>query len=187
VHCVIVGFGLTDRAGKVIYEYDDIKGDPHAVPAQRINPYLVDAPDVVLRRYDNLICDVPEILQRQQPSGRRPLDLFTHESKQELPHAMNQVQRVWLRRWLGAEGFLNNEALVPLAGRLPPSELRAMPLRPCTGARRTSDALASTKAAHAKAGGNACTLSPKTANLTRPLPGLPRTSSENRRFMPLGY
>ena len=32
VHCVIVGFGLNDRAGKVIYEYDDIKGEPTPCP-----------------------------------------------------------------------------------------------------------------------------------------------------------
>ncbi len=31
VHCVIIGFGLEDRPGKVIYEYDDIRGEPHAV------------------------------------------------------------------------------------------------------------------------------------------------------------
>jgi hypothetical protein len=37
VHCVIVGFGLADRPGKVIYAYEDIKGEPHAVAASNIN------------------------------------------------------------------------------------------------------------------------------------------------------
>lgn len=50
VHCVIVGFGLQDRPGKVIYEYADIRGEPQAVPAANINPYLIDGPDVVLAR-----------------------------------------------------------------------------------------------------------------------------------------
>ena len=31
VHCVIVGFGLDNPAHKVIYEYEDIKGEPHAL------------------------------------------------------------------------------------------------------------------------------------------------------------
>ena len=44
VHCVIVGFGAEDPAEKTIYEYEDIKGPPHAVPAKHINAYLVDAP-----------------------------------------------------------------------------------------------------------------------------------------------
>ena len=38
MHCVIIGFGLQDRVDKVIYEYADIKGEPHAVPAGNINP-----------------------------------------------------------------------------------------------------------------------------------------------------
>ncbi|WP_353140634.1 DNA methyltransferase, partial [Limnohabitans sp.] len=46
VHCVIVGFGHDSHAVKTIYEYEDIKGQPHAVLAKRINAYLVDAPDV---------------------------------------------------------------------------------------------------------------------------------------------
>jgi hypothetical protein len=46
VHCVIVGFGAFEIGNKIIYEYDDIRGEPHAVNASNINPYLVDAADV---------------------------------------------------------------------------------------------------------------------------------------------
>ena len=67
VHCVIVGFGLQDHADKTIYEYEDIKGQPHAVPAKNINPYLVDAPDVVLPRRSKPICAVPDIRFGNQP------------------------------------------------------------------------------------------------------------------------
>ena len=38
VHCVIIGFGLEDVTGKVIYEYDDIKGEPHAVFGDQYQP-----------------------------------------------------------------------------------------------------------------------------------------------------
>jgi len=62
VHCVIVGFGLQDRPGKVIYEYADIKGQPHAVPAGNINPYLVDAPNVALPSRRTSICNARPIL-----------------------------------------------------------------------------------------------------------------------------
>jgi hypothetical protein len=76
VHCVIVGFGLEDRSGKVIFEYEDIKGEPHAVAANNINPYLIDGPDVVLPRRSNPICGVPQI-----GIGNKPIDdgnyLFT--------------------------------------------------------------------------------------------------------------
>lgn len=76
VHCVIVGFGLGEVAEKTIYEYADIKGEPHALPAANINPYLVDAPDVVLENRRTPICSVPGI-----GIGNKPIDgghyLFT--------------------------------------------------------------------------------------------------------------
>ena len=59
VHCVIIGFSLEDRSEKVIYEYDDIKGEPHAVPALHINPYLTDAVDVLLENRRRSICAAP--------------------------------------------------------------------------------------------------------------------------------
>lgn len=40
VHCVIIGSGLHDADEKTIYEYEDIRGEPLAVPAANINPYL---------------------------------------------------------------------------------------------------------------------------------------------------
>jgi hypothetical protein len=58
VHCVIVGFGPSDQAVKTIYEYEDIKGLPHAVPVKRINAYLVDAPDVFLNKRTTPVCKV---------------------------------------------------------------------------------------------------------------------------------
>ena len=48
VHCVIIGFGYKEPARRTIFEYEDIRGEPHAVAAKYINPYLVDAPDVTL-------------------------------------------------------------------------------------------------------------------------------------------
>jgi len=61
VHCVIIGFGLNDTDNKTIFEYEDIRGKPHAVPANQINPYLVDGPDVLLTNRPAPICPVSEI------------------------------------------------------------------------------------------------------------------------------
>jgi len=38
VHCVIIGFGAFDAEKKTLYEYEDIRGEPHAVAARNINP-----------------------------------------------------------------------------------------------------------------------------------------------------
>ncbi|MBS0462000.1 MAG: class I SAM-dependent DNA methyltransferase, partial [Proteobacteria bacterium] len=126
VHCVIVGFGLGDVAEKTIYEYADIKGEPHAVKAANINPYLVDAPDVVLENRRTPICPVPAI-----GIGNKPIDgghyLFTDDEKAEFLRREPQAEK-WFRRWLGADEFINGYQRWCLwLGDCPPNELRHMP------------------------------------------------------------
>ena len=69
VYCVIIGFGAHDVTNKVIYEYEENQGEPLAVKVNNINPYLVDATDVVLPRRSKPICQVPEI-----GIGNKPID-----------------------------------------------------------------------------------------------------------------
>jgi len=126
VHCVIIGFGLEDRPGKLIYEYDDIRGEPHAVAAANINPYLVDAPDVVLPRRSSPICNVPEI-----GIGNKPIDdgnyLFTPEERDAFI-AREPASARWFRRWIGADELINGyERWCLWLGDCPPAALRAMP------------------------------------------------------------
>lgn len=106
VHCVIVGFGLQDRPGKLIYEYEDIKGEPHAVPATNINPYLVDAPDVVLARRSRPICDVPPISFGNQPIDGGNLLLTPGEASALINEEPGL--RPYVRLFLGADEFINN-------------------------------------------------------------------------------
>ena len=126
VHCVIIGFGLQDVADKTIYEYDDGKGEPHAVKASNINPYLVDALDIVLSRRSVPICDVPEI-----GIGNKPIDggnyLFTAEEKMEFLQKEPQAT-IYFKRWIGAEELINGyERWCLWLGDCSPDQLRAMP------------------------------------------------------------
>ncbi len=126
VHCVIVGFGAFDVDKKTIYEYEDIRGEPHAVAVRNINPYLVDAPDVVLVNRQHPIFAVPEI-----GIGNKPIDggnyLFTTEERDEFLKHEPQAAK-WFRRWVGADEFLNGyERWCLWLGDCPPNELRRMP------------------------------------------------------------
>ena len=80
VHCVIVGFGKRPVPTPLLFDYDDIAGEPHIVQARRINPYLVDADDVLLPNRSWPLCDVPAI-----DIGNKPIDgghyLFTTEER----------------------------------------------------------------------------------------------------------
>jgi hypothetical protein len=185
VHCVIIGFGLEDRSGKVIYEYDDIKGEPHAVPAANINPYLVDAPDVVLPRRSSPICKVPEI-----GIGNKPIDdgnyLFTAEEKRAFV-ALEPASAKWFRRWLGAAEFLNGiERWCLWLGDCPPGELRAMPeamkrVQAVKVARLASKSVPTQKLAATPTHFHVENM-PSTPYLV-----LPEVSSERRPFIPFGF
>ena len=38
------------RREKRIFDYETVQSDPHEIRANNINPYLVDAPDMVIHR-----------------------------------------------------------------------------------------------------------------------------------------
>jgi hypothetical protein len=126
VHCVIVGFSAADISPKRLFEYEDIKGEPHLIPAKNINPYLVDAADIVLSNRNTPICNVPEI-----GIGNKPIDggyyLFTEEEKltflQKEPEA-----KQYFRRWVGSDEFLNGHGRYCLwLGNCSPNELKKLP------------------------------------------------------------
>ncbi|WP_421938296.1 class I SAM-dependent DNA methyltransferase [Pedobacter sp.] len=83
VYCIIVGFASFDTASKKLYEYEDIKGEPHEVQARNINPYLIDAKDILVVKQSNPISNVPKM-----SFGNMPLDggnlLMTDEEKDAL-------------------------------------------------------------------------------------------------------
>lgn len=61
VHVVIIGFSNFDITEKFIYEYEDIKGEPHELKVKNINPYLVESKDLFIISRSKTICNVPEI------------------------------------------------------------------------------------------------------------------------------
>ena len=185
VHCVIVGFGLGDVAAKTIYEYDDVRGAAHAETAKNINPYLVDAPDVVLPRRSRPICDVPAI-----GIGNKPIDdgnyLFTSDERDAFIAAEPQAAR-FFRRWLGADEFINGyERWCLWLGDAAPSELRAMP-----EAMKRVQAVKAFRLASRSAPTRALANTPTRFHVEN-MPGgewllLPEVSSARRRYIPIGF
>ncbi|MCO5055119.1 DNA methyltransferase [Thermomonas sp.] len=126
VHCVIVGFARGDLTPKRLFDYQDIRGQSHELAVANINPYLVDAADVLLPSRNTPICEVPEI-----GIGNKPIDgghyLFTTDERDAFI-AKEPASAKWFRRWLGADEFINGwERWCLWLGDCPPSELRAMP------------------------------------------------------------
>jgi len=61
VHVVIIGFGLTNKKEKLLFEYESLKSAPQPRTVKNINSYLVDTLDVFLTNRSNPLCDVSEV------------------------------------------------------------------------------------------------------------------------------
>jgi hypothetical protein len=185
VHCVIIGFGLQEAAHKIIFEYVNIQGEPHAVSAKNINPYLVDSPDLFLENRNKPICSVPEI-----GIGSQPIDdgnfLFTTEEKKEFLKCSPTAEK-YFHRWLGAIEFLNGyERWCLWLGDCPPNELRQLPEVLSLVEAVKKFRLKSKRAQTLKAANTpthfGTELIPKAPYLL-----IPKVSSERRNFIPLGF
>ncbi len=126
VHCVIIGFALAGRKTKRIYEYEDVRSEPHETMAGHINPYLFDGLSVTLENRRTPLCDVPTV-----GIGNQPIDgghyLFTPEEKAEFlriePKAVD-----YFRRWVGAQEYLHDiERWCLWLGECSPAILKSMP------------------------------------------------------------
>jgi len=126
VHCVIIGFGAFEPHKRTIFDYSDIKGEPHATAANNINPYLVDAPNVTLQSRQNPLCDVSEIGIGSQPIDDGQL-LFTDEERKQF-ETIEPKAKPLFRRFLGSDEFLNGYHRWCLwLGESAPDDLRRMP------------------------------------------------------------
>lgn len=185
VHCVIIGFGLDDRPDKTIFEYADIKGEPHSVPARHINPYLVDAPDVLLGKRNGPICAVPRMNYGSMANddGHLLLDAAAAASLT----AETPALRPYIRRYTGAQEFLNGDERYCIWLVDAPPQL----LRSSAQLRRRLDAVRAYRAASNRAATRELAATPGLfGEIRQPDTSyllVPKVSSEQRHYMPIGF
>ncbi|WP_411725536.1 class I SAM-dependent DNA methyltransferase [Methyloglobulus sp.] len=185
VHCVIIGFSLHDTTDKRIFDYETPQAEAHEVKAKNINPYLVDAPDIVVSRRSSPLCAVPEI-----GIGNKPIDgghyLFTPEGRDGFIKK-EPAAALYFRRWLGSVEFINGyERWCLWLGDCPPDKLRQMPeaMKRVEAVRRVR--LASNSAPTRKLADTPTRFHvenmPDSSYLV-----IPEVSSERRRYIPIGF
>jgi hypothetical protein len=186
VHCVIIGFGLSEPKKRTIFDYgDSIKGEPAAIAANNINPYLVDAPIVLLDKRRNPICAAPEMIKGSQPTDGGNL-LLSDTEKKDLLKSEPEAKK-WMRPFLGADEFFNH---IPrwclwLKG-ISPADLRAMPFVKQRVEGVKTMRLASSKASTVELASTPA-LFGEIRQTDQPYLLIPSVSSENRKFIPIGY
>ena len=107
VYCVIVGFALTDRETKSIYQYATVTSKPVETSVKQINAYLVDSNNIFIQSRTNPLSSVPSMNFGNMPADGGEL-LFTEEERkiflQKEPNA-----KKYFRRFISAHEFLNNK------------------------------------------------------------------------------
>ncbi|MDP3929211.1 MAG: class I SAM-dependent DNA methyltransferase [Bacteroidota bacterium] len=105
VYCVIIGFANFDTSYKSIFEYEDIKGEAHEIKAKNINPYLVDAKDIFVSKRRKPICSIPEISFGSMPNDGGNF-LFTDQEKNEFVKLEPKSEK-FFKPLISAHEFLN--------------------------------------------------------------------------------
>jgi type I restriction-modification system DNA methylase subunit len=106
VHVIIIGFASFDTNNKRIFEYESINGEAHEVKATNINPYIVDARDIVLHSISKPICNIPKM-----QSGSAARDggflILSDEEKSDLIKKYPSTKK-YLKRFISGDDFINN-------------------------------------------------------------------------------
>lgn len=185
VYCVIIGFGFGERPSKRLFDYENPDADAHERRAANINPYLVDAPNVVIKSRTTPISNAPEIIFGNMPNDGGHL-LLSPAERIELLRNEPKAER-YIRRFIGAQEFINGESRYCLWLKdVPPNEWRGLSAvvdrvervrqHRRASRRETTRRLANTPYlfGEIRQGDSGYIL-------------IPSVSSEHRRYIPIGY
>jgi hypothetical protein len=185
VYCIILGFALFDRNFKALYFYQNVTSIPKRVDAKQINPYLVDAPPLIIQKRTDPISKVPKMVYGSKPSDGGNL-IFNEEEKNEFLK-LEPNAKPYIKQFIGSQEYINNEKryCLWLAG-IEPSKLRQLPYVLKRVEKVKQMRLNSTSPTTNEAAGRP-TMFFTVAQPTTDYLVLPEVSSERRQYIPIGF
>jgi hypothetical protein len=180
VHCVIAGFSVSANLLKrELYDMDRMQ------LADNINPYLIDAPTVIIESRNVPICDVPLM-----SSGGKPVEggnlIFTDVEKADFLKREPSAEK-FFRPFMGSDDFINGlERWCLWLINATPKEIVGMPY-----VKERVEAVRAFRLDSVKeATRNYAAFPTRFMEIKQPIGNylmIPATSSENRRYIPIGY
>ena len=178
VHCVIIGFSCTENNGtKFLFNGENIE------LVDEINPYLKQGKTVFIENISNPICPVTKMTTGNRPADGGHLIIEAEEYADFIRH--EPKAKKYIKRLTGAAEFINNKDRYCLwLVDVSPKELRSMPLvmeriELCRQARLAG-------AADRQKLAETPTIFREQKNPDSYII-VPSTSSENRRYIPIGF
>ena len=206
VHCVIIGFSCRNAGSlpaknrhsehseesqrDVSHSLNMTKrifnADGTVIEAKNINGYLLDMPDVFIENRKKPLCAVPEMVFGSMPNDGRNLIIEADEYDDFVKN--DPASQKYIHRFLGADEFLNFRIRYCLwLVNATPAELRRMPLvfQRVGAVRKLRES--SSRAATRKLAETPWLF----GEIRQPESGnyllVPRVSSENRKYIPIGF
>lgn len=181
VYCVIIGFSLVQEHRKKYLFFEN--GERKEV--ENINGYLLDGENSCVESRSTPLCDIPLI-----GMGNQPIDngyyLFTKEEKDDFVKKEPKSEK-YFHPWYGAQELIHNKMRYCLwLGECSPAELKSMPkclerVKAVREYRLKSNRKSTIKLADSPTHFQTENM-PKGTYIV-----IPSTSSQNRRYIPMGF
>lgn len=185
VYCIIVGFACQNRKVKKLYTYQDVQAEPEEHIVSNISPYLVPGGDFFVQAQKHPLCDVPEMKFGSQPRDGGHF-ILTPEERDEI---LNQEPdlAVVIKRYMGADEFIKGKVRYCIWLHNAPFDLiknsKILKERIAAVEKFRLQSKAKTTNGYAKTPAIFAQIAhPYTDYLI-----VPRVSSENRRYIPIGF
>ena len=180
VHCVIIGFSTApNKAPRQIYTHERVQ------IAENINPYLIDGPTVFVTSRSKPICNVPPMFLGNKPSDGGNL-ILSIEERAEILGREPQLEK-YIHPYTGAVEFINKkERYCFWLKDASPADLR--------GSKELKTRIEAVRAMREESSAAPTREKANTPHLfffiSQPTTNyllVPSTSSENRRYVPIGF
>lgn len=187
VHCVVIGFSHNSEQGEKSTGNKNLYNTDGSVEqARNINPYLIDAPDVLIESVGKPLCNVPKMTKGNQPSDNGNF-IFSESEYKDFVVKYPKESHL-LHRYVGAKDFLNNDEIrycLWLKDANPAEFARNKEI-----VRRLDAIKAFREKSSAKPTRKAAETPWKffsTPQTDQPYLIIPRVSSERRKYIPIGF
>ena len=184
VHCVIIGFASFEANEKYLFDYQTITSEPLLIKAKNINPYLINANNILVFNRKYPLCNVPNMMY-----GNKPTDggnfILSEEEKNTLV-SKNPLVIKFIRPFISAREFLNGgkKSCLWLLD-IKPNELKNIP-EILERVEAVKQFRSKSIAASTRNYSDHCLF----RQITQPKSDyilVPRTTSENRKYIPIGF
>ena len=180
VHCVIIGYAKFSRQEKYIFDGEKKKR------VENINRYLYDGDNILVKSRNKPLCNVPKMIYGNKPADGGYLIIEDEEYEEFVRTDINSVK--YIKPLIGASEYIkgNKRWCLWLEG-VEPSEIRKCPnimerVKLCKENRESSIAAGIRKFA-----ATPTLFAQRTQPVDKDFIVVPRVSSQNRRYVPMGF